>query len=111
MGKLILFGILGFAIYHFLISDETGCDAYASKYSCKYVVEKATYDVYYWFNVSEGDPKDEKLIGTVQGLSACFGAAVGYASRFNQKWSERSYICMLKKDGQNMEKHRYLGKL
>lgn len=111
MGKLIIFGLLGFAIYHFFISDETGCDAYASKYSCKYVVEKAAYDVYYWFDVSAGDPKDEKLIGSVQGLSACFGTAVDYASRLNQKWNDRSYICMLKKDGQNMEKHRYIGSL
>lgn len=108
MGRLILFGILGFAIYHFFISDETGCDAYASKYSCNYVVEKATYDVYYWFNVSEGVPEDEKLIGTVKGLSTCLNYATRYASIHNQAWSSRSYICMLKRDGKNMEKHRYL---
>lgn len=95
--------------YHFFSSDETGCDAYASKYACKYVVDKATYDVYYWANVSNGDPKDDKLVGTVQGLPACLAFAMDYNSRLNQKWNERSYVCRLKKDGQTMEQHRYLG--
>ena len=69
---------LGFVIYHLFIDDETGCDTYASKYSCKYIVEEATYDVYYWANVSNGNPDDDKLVGTVKGLPACLAHATEY---------------------------------
>mgnify|MGYP000914464605 CR=1 FL=1 len=100
--------ILGFVIYHFFIDDETGCDTYASKYSCKYLVDKANYDVYYWANVSNGDPNDDKLVGTVKGLPACLAYATEYNNSLKQKWNERSYVCVLKKAGQIMEKHRYL---
>lgn len=99
---------LGFVIYHLFIDDETGCDTYASKYSCKYIVEEATYDVYYWANVSNGNPDDDKLVGTVKGLPACLAHATEYNNSLKQKWNERSYVCVLKKAGLNMEKHRYL---
>jgi hypothetical protein len=107
MGKLIFFGIIAFAIFRLFVSDETGCETYASRHSCDYVLNKATYDVYYWFNVSDGDPQDEKLIGNATGLPACRDLAVNYANKHNQRWNNRSYICVLVKDGDNLEKHRY----
>jgi hypothetical protein len=67
---------------------------------------KATYDVYYWRNVSDGNVADERLIGSVTGLANCRNMALSHASVINERWSERSYICMLKKDGRNLEKHR-----
>jgi len=109
--NLVLFPvlvILSFVAYKYFIDDEIGCDIYASKYSCKYIVEKATYDVYYWSNVSNNDPKDDKLVGTVKGLPACLAYATEYNNSLKQTWNERSYVCVLKKDGQSIEKHRYL---
>jgi hypothetical protein len=106
MGKLILLLIVGYFAYQYLLGDESGCDKYASSYSCDYVENKASYDVYYWHNVQEGDPRDEKYIGSVVGLSSCQDSAVTYANSINARWSSRSYICVLKKDGENMEKHR-----
>jgi len=72
-------------------------------------MDKASYDVYYWFNVSNDDAKDEKFIGNVVGLPSCLNYAIAYANAKNQVWSNQSYICVLKKDGLNMEKHRYIG--
>jgi hypothetical protein len=106
--KLISALLLAAGIYYFFFFDESGCDKYASKYSCNYVVEKAKYDVYYWHNVYRGDPADERRIASVTGLRACRDLAVDYSLRIKERWSERSYVCMLVKDGRNMEKHRLI---
>jgi hypothetical protein len=106
MGKLILFLIVGYFAYQYLLGDDSGCDKYSSSYSCDYVVNKASYDVYYWHKVQEGDSNDEKYIGSVVGLSSCQDSAINYANSINARWNNRSYICVLKKDGKNMEKHR-----
>lgn len=106
MGKVIIFLILGYFAYQYHLGDESGCDKYSSSFSCDYVQNKASYDVYYWRNFQEADPNDEKYIGSVIGLSACQDSAITYANSINAPWNNRSYICVLKKDGRNMEKHR-----
>lgn len=103
----ILFIVIVYFIWTNFFGDESGCEKYASKYSCKYVEEKANYDVYYWINFQKGDEQDNKLIGSAIGLSDCQNLAIGYANQIKQPWDNRSYICMLIKDGRNMEKHRY----
>lgn len=108
MIKIALFFGFFYFFYSTFLGEESGCDKYASKYSCTYVEKKANYDVYYWFNVSSGNAEDEKFIGSVVGISACKSLAISYANRHNQQWNDRSYICVLKKDGRNMEKHRLL---
>lgn len=105
MGKVIFIGVLIFLWLKFF-GDESGCEKYASKFSCSYVEEKATYEVYYWINVTEGDEKDNKYVGSAVGLQNCRDLAIGYSRRVNDQWSERSYICALMKDGKKMEKHR-----
>lgn len=106
--KVAVFSICLYFIYSIFLGDESGCDKYASKYSCSYVEKKANYDVYYWFDVSSGNAKDEKFIGSTVGLSSCKNLAISYAGSHNQRWNDRSYICVLKKEGRNMEKHRLL---
>lgn len=100
--------IVSTGIYYFFFSDESGCDKYASRYSCTYVVEKANYDVYYWQRVYAGNPSDERRIGSTIGLAACRDFAIDYSRQVREVWNERSYICMLVKDGKNMEKHRLM---
>lgn len=97
-----------YLIYTNFISEESGCDKYASKFSCSYVEKKATYNVYYWRNVSDGNNEDEKLIGSSVGLSQCREMAISHANYIRERWNERAYICMLVKDGRNLEKHRLL---
>ena len=97
-----------YLIYTNFIGEESGCDKYASKFSCSYVEKKAKYDVYYWRNVSEGDEEDEKLIGATVGLAQCKNMAIAHANYIHERWNERAYICMLVKDGRNLEKHRPL---
>jgi hypothetical protein len=89
--------------------DKAGCEEYASEYSCKYVIEKATYEVWYWLDVGENNPADEKYIGTAVGLSACRTLALAYYGQHEsfRPWNDRSYICALMDDGRRMEKHRY----
>lgn len=106
MGKLILLAIIGYFGYQYLLGDESGCDKYASKFSCDYVENKASYDVYYWHSVENNNPADEKYIGSATGLNSCQNFAVNYSRSINAPWNNRSYICVLKKDGKNMEKHR-----
>ena len=100
--------------------EEAGCSQFASKFSCDYVLYQATYKVFYWKDVLEkNDPNDERYVGTAVGLSNCRQTAI-YAHQYEMEyrknnwknwnqdnWSERSYICMLTKDGRNLEKHRY----
>lgn len=106
--KTVIFFAFLYFLYSTFIGEESGCDKYASKYSCSYVEKKANYDVYYWFNVSAGNAEDEKFIGSTVGIADCKNLAMRYASYHNQAWNDRSYICVLKKDGRNMEKHRLL---
>jgi hypothetical protein len=109
MSELLKLGLIAVVIYYtasFFFGNESGCDKYASKFSCNYVEKKATYDVYYWRDVFAGKPEDEKYIGSVIGLSQCRDMAISHANYIKDKWSERSYICMLKKDGRSLEKHR-----
>ena len=108
MRKVIFYCILAYAAYHFFISEETGCAEYASAYSCKYVIEKADYDVYYWRNLDDDNADDEQLVGSVVGLQSCEALAVRYGQSIHEQWSPRAYICVLKKNDVNMEKHRYL---
>ncbi len=104
--KTIFIGGFIYLLYTNFIGNDSGCEKYASKFSCSYVENKASYDVYYWRNVSDGNAADERLIGSVTGLANCRNMAISHASAINERWNERSYICMLKKDGRNMEKHR-----
>ena len=96
------------------ITEKGSCEkggVYSKQFNCEYVFNKATYDVYYQRYLN----RDESVrqVGTTVGLSACRDTAI-YAHRndneqMNQDldWSERMYVCMLTKDGRNLEKHRY----
>ncbi|MDA9298527.1 hypothetical protein OAD22_01835 [Pseudomonadales bacterium] len=106
MVKIAIYLIVGYFAYQYILGDESGCDTYASKYSCDYVENKASYDVYYWHNLEDGNSDDEKYIGSAIGLRACQSFAVDYANSINARWNTRSYICVLKQDGRKMEKHR-----
>ena len=106
MLKVVVFAVIGYFVYINYFGIESGCEEYASRYSCNYVKNEASYDVYYWRNVRKDDPSDEKYIDSVIGLSACRDSAVSYARSINEEWNNRSYICVLMKDGRSMEKHR-----
>ena len=97
-----------YLIYTNFIGEESGCKKYASNFSCSYVEKRANYDVYYWRNISDGDEKDEKYIGSTVGLAQCKELAISHANYIHEGWNERSYICMLVKNGKNLEKHRLL---
>jgi hypothetical protein len=108
MLKTIIYIALAFWGWQTFFGDKSGCDEYASEYSCKYVTEKAIYEVWYWFDVGENNPNDEKYIGTAVGLNNCRNVAMTY-HRQNESfrpWNSRSYICVLMDDGRRMEKHR-----
>jgi len=106
--RIIFYAIIGFLIYTHYFGDESGCDQYASSHSCDYVEKKARYEVWYWIDVEKNNPRDERYIGSVTGLSNCRDMAISY-HRMNESfrpWNSRSYICALVKDGRRMEKHR-----
>jgi hypothetical protein len=98
--------ILCFFAYQYFFGENSGCERYASKYSCEYVEKKATYSVYYWIRVQDDNPRNERYVGSATGLSNCRDQAIYYSRRNNDNWTERSYICVLMKDGKAMEKHR-----
>jgi hypothetical protein len=75
MFQAIIFVVLAFWGWQTFFGDKSGCDEYASNYSCKYVTEKATYEVWYWFDVNKNNPDDDKYIGTAIGLSNCRNVA------------------------------------
>ena len=104
--KTIIFFIIAFFIWTNFFGEESGCDKYSSNYSCDYVEKKATYEVYYWINVSDGDERDNKYVGSTVGLQSCRDIAIRYSNTVKDRWSERSYVCALMKDGKRMEKHR-----
>ena len=95
-----------FFVYQNFFGENSGCDKYASKYSCDYVEKKATYSVYYWKRIQNNNPSDEQFVATVTGLTNCRDQAIYHSRRINDNWTERSYICVLMKDGSAMEKHR-----
>jgi hypothetical protein len=96
------------------ITEKGSCDkggVYSKQFNCEYIYNKATYDVYYWRYLNSD--KSDRKVGTVVGLSSCRDTAI-YAHRDangkmkqNLEWSDRMYVCMLIKDGRNLEKHRY----
>jgi hypothetical protein len=105
---LIIIAVICYFIYANFFGEESGCEQYASSYSCEYVEKKAQYEVWYWFNVEENKSSDERFIGVATGLSNCRDMAVSH-HRTNESfrsWNSRSYICILMKDGKRMEKHR-----
>lgn len=106
MKVMLILVVIG--IYYFFFSEHSGCDKYASKYSCDYVQNKAAYDVYYWRRVQEANPMDERFIGSTQGIRSCRDLARSHSVLIEDEWTERSYICVLKVEGKSMEKHRYL---
>lgn len=106
--KTVFWLVIGYFVYAHWFGEESGCQKYASKYSCSYVENKASYDVYYWRNVSDGNPEDDQFIGAVIGIRDCVNLASNFAARIHEPWNDRAYICVLTKDGRNMEKHRYL---
>lgn len=85
-----------------------GCEKYASKYPCRYVVEKATYEVWYWRDVENDDESENKFIGTAIGIRMCEQNAQAYAASLDEAFNYRAYICVLMDDGKRMEKHRNL---
>jgi hypothetical protein len=106
--RLIILAIIIYFVYVKFFGDESGCEEYASEYSCTYVKEKAQYEVWYWFDVEKNDPKDNRNIGIATGLSNC-GEIASTFHQINESfrtWNSRSYICVLIKDGVRMEKHR-----
>lgn len=123
--KLIFWLLIGYSIVltvtkifssdiKFLNSESGSCEkggVYSKQFTCEYVYNKATYDVYYWRYLNSD--KSERVVGTTVGLSACRDTAIYAHRNANEKmkqdldWSERMYVCMLTKDGRDLEKHRY----
>jgi hypothetical protein len=85
-----------------------GCSAYASKHSCGYVENQATYNVLFYFP-SRGSDSKEYYVGTAKGLQQCGAQARSYAFQkgngsVNYDWG---YICCMQtKDSNCEEKHR-----
>jgi len=102
---ILAVGVISFWIYDWVFG---GCEKYASKYSCRYVLEKADYEVYYWRNVQDDNEDDNRPIGRIVGLRACKDSALRYAALIDEPWNERAYVCVLVEDGLYMEKHRLL---
>ena len=102
--KFILFVGVCYFIITRIFGNESGCSKYASEFSCKYVVEKATYDVFY----TKDYLGTERRIGATVGLLNCKNIALGYSAQLNDEWDEHKYICVLVKDGNYLEKHRLL---
>ena len=47
---LIIIAAICYFVYANFFGEESGCDQYASSYSCKYVEKKAQYEV--WLAIS-----------------------------------------------------------
>jgi hypothetical protein len=102
---LIIIGVILWWLYDSGFGD---CEEYGSDYSCKFVVERADYEVYYWRNLQAENPDDEFPIGRVVGLRECKNVAMQHAAVIGESWNDRAYICVLVIDGNYMEKHRLL---
>jgi len=96
--KFLAAFLVGFSCYYLFISDESGCRAYSSKYSCRYLIEQAHYDVFY----------GSDLIGTVKGLVACKDKAIQWTLTGQIHFEESRYLCFLVRDGVYKESHRLL---
>lgn len=100
---------------------KTGCQDYASDFSCDYIENKATYDVYYWKNLDSDADSNEVYIGQVVGLDNARNLAINYHEKLQQSlkkrhpdhvmvpWSDRMYIGMMLGPNGERQKHRYLG--
>ena len=88
-----------------LLLNGCGCREYSSDYSCSYIKNKATYEVYYWNDISL---RDGEKIGTVIGLSSCRELARRISLERNQQFHSRKYLCFLMENGVKMERHRPL---
>lgn len=118
---LILYGYYDKIVLSTSPASEQSCYKYASQFSCDFIINKATYQVYYWKDVNNNNNNDEKWVGTATGIRACRDTAVyahrqemsrrkNYNSNWSESdnnWSERSYICVLEKEGRT-EKHRVI---
>jgi hypothetical protein len=116
----VLFPILFVALQGCDSETSSKCEKYASKFSCDFVEKQATYKVFYWKDVLKGNEQDNRFVGMSIGLFQCRDIAVNAHraemeyrkskwknwSESDDNWSERSYICMLTKDGKDLEKHR-----
>ena len=96
------------------ITEKGSCEkagVYSKQFNCEYVYKKATYDVYYQRYLNSDNSL--RQVGTTVGLSNFRDTAIYAHRNANEQmkqdsdWSERMYICMLTKDGRNLEKHRY----
>ena len=106
MLRLIIIIVVAYFLYGYFLGEESGCEKYASKFSCTYVEEKATYEVFYWLRLQENNPANEQFVGLAEGLSGCRNMAISYSIAMKEQWNERAYICALLKDGRRLEKHR-----
>jgi hypothetical protein len=103
--KNFILALIALSILYRCIGDKTGCDVYASDYSCSFVENKATYNVLFYFP----EDKTERFIGQSKGLSQCYQLARNYAfekgnGRSDYGWS---YICCMQTEDSNCkEKHR-----
>ena len=106
--QYIVLAIVAYFIYAKYFGEESGCEKYASKYSCNYVINKASYDVYYWKYLPNEDPANEVFIGHTVGLDSCKNIAINYSVQIREPWNDRAYICILVRDSGYQEKHRLL---
>jgi hypothetical protein len=90
-----------FVFFFVLLSALSGCkylgdcDKYYSDYSCKYLDEQASYDVYYYKNIGTDSEQQVRLGIARTGLISCLNIAVNYAIRINEKWNGISYTCVM----------------
>jgi hypothetical protein len=108
MYKLFLIILISFSLSGCDGIDIGGCDKYASKHSCNYVENEATYNVLFYFPTRSSDSK-EYYVGTTKGLQQCGAQAKSYA--FQKGGGNASYdwgyiCCMQTKDSSCEEKHR-----
>jgi hypothetical protein len=106
--KLLLVLLIPLVLNGCDLADVGGCAEYASKHSCDYVKNKATYNVLFYFPARSSDSK-EYYVGTSKGLEQCNDQARSYAFKkgngnTNYDWG---YICCMQtKDSSCEEKHR-----
>lgn len=101
-------GLAGLVLMLSACDGLSGCEAYASEYSCGYVEDRATYEVWYWKNVEDDNEDDNLYIGEAVGLRMCEKNARAFAAAIDKPFVWRAYICVLMIDGQRVEKHRFL---
>ena len=82
------------------------CSSY-SEFSCK-EIERAEYNVYFYYPANDSGEASEEYLGKVNGLAYCGSTAWGYANQKSLTRSDKwSYICcMIAKGSSCYEKHR-----